>query len=287
MNDADPDWLDWREPLDAAARSPALATELSAMLPARPRLLDLGAGTGSLFRWLAPRIGRAQAWLLADEDDALVADAFERTRAWATRRGWTVTSPGRAMLVHTPVGAWRIEGFGVDLAAAPAGLPLNRIDAVLCSGLLERVARAWLERLLGALRVPLVAGVVPDGRYEFLPRHPADRLIAAAMRWQPNPGGEFGPPLGATAAAVVHHALRAAGFIVHAAASDWRIGRGELAQTRALVRLAADQARGVFPLRRQAIADWEAVRLRQSLAAKLAVRVGHRDILALPRRPRT
>src|SRR5581483_10594046 len=83
MNGPEFDGPDWREPLDAAARSPVLAARLSASLPARPRLLDLGAGTGSLFRWLAPRIGRAQAWLLADDDDALVAEAFERTLVWA------------------------------------------------------------------------------------------------------------------------------------------------------------------------------------------------------------
>ena len=48
----DGDWLDLREPHDAAARDPGLAAMLSAALPARPRVLDLGAGTGSLLRWL-------------------------------------------------------------------------------------------------------------------------------------------------------------------------------------------------------------------------------------------
>ncbi|MBV9756708.1 MAG: class I SAM-dependent methyltransferase [Alphaproteobacteria bacterium] len=285
MTGDDPGRLDWREPLDAAARSPALAARLSASLPARPRLLDLGAGTGSLFRWLAPRIGRAQAWLLADDDDALVAEAFERTHVWARRRGWTVTSPGRAMLVHTPFGAWRLEGFGIDLAAAPAGLPLDRIDAVLCSGLLEHVSRAWLDGMLRRLRVPLLACVLPNGRYEWLPRHPADRLIAAAMRRPLPPDAEFGMSLGANATALVQRALGAAGFDVHTAPSDWRIGRGELAVMRALVQLAAERAHDVFPARRRMIADWTAVRLHQTLAARLAVRVGHRDILAVPRQP--
>ena len=51
----DLEWLDLREPFDAFARNEALADALVAVLPARPRLLDLGAGTGSLLRWLAPR----------------------------------------------------------------------------------------------------------------------------------------------------------------------------------------------------------------------------------------
>ncbi len=60
MSDAfDAAWLALREPFDAAARSRALAEALIAHLPARPRLLDLGCGTGSLFRWLAPMHRRA------------------------------------------------------------------------------------------------------------------------------------------------------------------------------------------------------------------------------------
>ena len=57
----DASWLELREPFDAAARSVPLARQLAGLLPARPHLLDLGAGTGSLFRWLAPIIGSAQA----------------------------------------------------------------------------------------------------------------------------------------------------------------------------------------------------------------------------------
>ena len=53
----DATWLALREPADAFARDPALAERLVSLLPKRPHLLDLGAGTGSLFRWLAPMIG--------------------------------------------------------------------------------------------------------------------------------------------------------------------------------------------------------------------------------------
>src|SRR5206468_401196 len=100
----------------------------------------------------------------------------------AARRGFTVTWPGRAMLVHTPAGTWRIEGFTVDLAAAPDGLPLDRVDTMVCDALLARVSRAWLERLLNSLRIPVLACLIEDGRSEWLPRHAADRMIAAGLR---------------------------------------------------------------------------------------------------------
>ena len=41
------DWLALREPFDHAARSVALARRLADRLPRRPKLVDLGGGTGS------------------------------------------------------------------------------------------------------------------------------------------------------------------------------------------------------------------------------------------------
>src|SRR5438045_3051507 len=49
-------WLTLREPFDAAARSEVLARSVAAMVPAdRPvRIVDLGTGSGSNIRYLAP-----------------------------------------------------------------------------------------------------------------------------------------------------------------------------------------------------------------------------------------
>ncbi len=114
----DADWLTLREPFDHAARSVALARRLADRLPARPRLLDLGAGTGSLFRFLAPIIGRGQDWILMDADAALLEDAFGRTAAWARRHGFAATAPNDALLVSTPRGLWRMQAVRRDLTDA-------------------------------------------------------------------------------------------------------------------------------------------------------------------------
>jgi hypothetical protein len=99
----DGDWLDLREPHDAAARNMELAELLAASLPARPRILDLGAGTGSLLRWLGHFIGRAQSWTLVDSDAELISRAFDTISERAEAVDWPVTQPGRsALLVHAP-----------------------------------------------------------------------------------------------------------------------------------------------------------------------------------------
>ena len=81
------DWLALREPFDHAARSLRLAARLTEILPQRPRIVDLGGGTGSMFRFLAPIVGRGQDWVLLDADGFLLDEAFGRTAAWARASG--------------------------------------------------------------------------------------------------------------------------------------------------------------------------------------------------------
>ncbi len=278
----DPDWLALREGFDARARSLALVHRLLGILPARPRLLDLGAGTGSLFRFLAPLIGRSQAWTFADADTELLNAAFRTTAEWAGALGWTVTWPGRALLVHAPGGVWRIEGLAFDLAEGPAGLPLAQTDVVLCSAVLDLVSARWLGRLAAALRTPFLAGLSVDGRDAWLPRHPADAIVAAGFRRDQRRDKGFGPALGVRAPSVALRTLTARGFAVASAPADWRVPRPALRMAHALVHGSADAARRVLPARHAAIAEWEAARTRQAMQGRLSIRIGHRDMLAMP-----
>ena len=67
-------WLDLREPADAAARDPELAEILRQQLPSAGCLVihDLGCGTGSMGRWLAPLLPGPQHWVLHDRDEDLL-----------------------------------------------------------------------------------------------------------------------------------------------------------------------------------------------------------------------
>lgn len=289
----DVDWLLLREPFDGFARSAAVAARLIAALPARPRLLDLGAGTGSLLRWLAPRIGRAQAWTLVDADRAMADEAFETMAEFAAARCWTTTWPSRrTLLVHAPGGAWRIECLTADLAEAPANLPLRQVDAVTSSALCDLVSEAWLARMAAALRVPFYAALCVDGRDRWHPPHRADARIAGAFRRdQARDKGFGGRALGATAPAAIQRIFGDRGFAVSSGASDWAVRpRGVPTRVRPLAQrflgdLAAGHARAArarLP-RRDAVAifDWELARIR-AVRDRLSVRIGHRDVLALP-----
>lgn len=74
-----PEWLQLREPVDAAARSHDLLDPLRIRLANRPGRVgsglvvhDIGCGTGSMGRWLAPRLDGTQHWVLHDRDPYLL-----------------------------------------------------------------------------------------------------------------------------------------------------------------------------------------------------------------------
>jgi SAM-dependent methyltransferase len=280
----DPDWLELREPPDARARDLHLALALSAALPARPRLLDLGAGTGSLFRWLAPILNRPQAWTLVDADVTLIEFAFDTIADRAVAVGFEVSAPNkRTLLVHTPSGAWRVEGLVMDLADAPQGLPLGRADGVVCTALCDLVSRSWVSRMAAGLRLPFYSALNVQGDARFLPPHPVDGLVARAFRRdQLRAKGFGGPALGSGATRAMADAFRARGFRVATAPSPWRIGAHE---TRMLSDLAQGHAQAAMrhaPRSGAAITDWATARTVQARRGRLRAMVGHSDLLALP-----
>ena len=281
------DWLDLREEHDALARDPDLGAQLAAMLPARPRLLDLGSGTGSLIRWLGPIIDRAQAWTMVDADPELMARAFDTMADTAEVLGLSATFPGKkTLLVHTPGGAWRIEGLLADLADAPEGLPLDRVDAVVCSALCDLVSRGWVERIAeacAARSLPFYAALNVTGRDRFTPPHRGDAVVSRGFRRDQRRNKGFGgAALGPDAVAALAGAFAARGYTVLRAPSDWRIDRQDSAFAAEIV---TGHAGAALPWERRhgkAILAWAEARRAQLLAGRLSVTIGHQDLLALP-----
>jgi hypothetical protein len=110
-----------------------------------------------------------------------------------------------------------------------------------------------------------------DGRDAWLPHHPSDARVRAAFRRDQQRDKGFGPALGIAAPAFALRALAARGFVTASAPSDWRIPRTALRMQRALI-----EGRGMGD------ATWQEARLRQAMRSRLAITIGHRDILAFP-----
>ena len=279
-------WLTLRERLDCVARDRRLAMTLAQRLPLRPTILDLGAGTGSLFRFMAPIIARPQRWIFADVDRSLIETAFHRTVDWAGKIGFTLRSRRGSGMPALSIGAaqgiWRIDALAIDLAKAPRGLPLDEVDAVTCSALLDLASRQWMERLFAALRTPFYAGMTVDGRDAWFPPHPADATVRLAFRCDQRREKGLGLALGVEASQTALELLATLGFDTLAADSDWRIVRGERSLGRLLAGMTARAASQAMPARASTIGSWYRARLDDAGRARLAIRVGHSDILGFP-----
>lgn len=275
---ADDDWPGSPQPGWQQTRSPALAARLIALLPTRPRMVGLGSDTANLFQFLAPMIARAQAWTLLDADEARLGDAFRRTADWAERHGWTVTWPGRALVVHTPSGAWRMEGIVQDAMGGAVARFGVQPDAVVSDALLHCVSAGAVGRFARSARCPLLACLTRTGRDVWMPRDPSDAIIAAGLRHRRN-----GAETGWSTPAQVMRALGERGFTTRSEISDWLLPRAASPTVATLVLRASAAARIALPSRRPTIAAWEERRLRQTRLGRLAIRIGHRDILAVPR----
>lgn len=241
----DTEWLDLREPADHAARNADLLQQFADALPAKPHIIDLGSGTGSTLRAVAPIIPDAK-WLLTDNDPVLLAEAKRR-------------APGA-----------QIEQ--VDLAKNLAQPLAHNADAITASALIDLVSAAWLDDLVRlAEGRALYIALSVDGDDDWQPAHPDDALIAQAFKSHQRRDKGFGPALGGEAASYLAAALHKAGYHVRLAPSAWRLTPGPLTSALAGGIANASSESGVA----KATADaWCEARRPAS------AQIGHIDLLA-------
>jgi hypothetical protein len=155
-----PEWLALREPADAAARSGELAAILARHVAPPLVIHDLGGGTGSMGRWLAPRLPGPQHWVVHDRDPDLLALA-----AGVETRQDDVT---------------RADFAGASLVTASALLDLLTADE--------------LDRVLAACAgIPTLFALTVVGRVALSPAEPLDGRLQAAFNAHQRRDGRLGP----------------------------------------------------------------------------------------------
>lgn len=262
------DWLALRAPFDGAARSRALEAELARWAEGRGeplRIVDLGAGTGANLRHLAPRLTCPQRWTLVELDPALIAAG----EPLLPRSGSVEAAYRRADLVG-------------ELEAVLEG----PVDLLTCSALLDLVSAGWLERLARLVverDLALLAVLTYDGRVVLEPPHSLDGPVIDLVNRHQRTDKGFGPALGPEAAFALARLLEAAGDRPRVELSDWTAGPADRAFQTALVEGWAEAAAAIAPERAGAIASWCEERRRLIVAGRNGCRVGHRDLLRLPR----
>ncbi|MFE1168371.1 SAM-dependent methyltransferase [Nocardiopsis sp. NPDC058789] len=265
----DPGWLALREGADSEARATATLAPLRAFLRGRGggtrerpvRIADLGCGSGSQGRWLAPRLPGAQRWTLYDVDPGLLSLAGAYLPA-ASEDG----SPVSARMCLRDVGTITARDLAeIDLVTGSALLDL------LTYAELERIVRAVTEAGCAALFTLSVAG-----RVELFPGDRDDLALTEAFNAHQRRGGRRGPEAADTA----EWEFAAHGYRTLSRPSPWRLGPERVPLVRSWLRGWAEAALEQDP--GAAVGGYLERRFGQCERGELGVIVHHTDLLALP-----
>jgi hypothetical protein len=256
-------WLALREPYDQAARNPAVleAVRRAFAGASSVRVADLGCGTGSTMRAVAPLLPGRQDWRLLDNDTTLLEAAHDQAPAIC-----------------------EVTTAHVDLAVDLGRALAEDTDLVTTSALLDLVSAEWLDRLVSILAIserPLYAALSYDGRVSLSPATIHDGVIIAAVNLHQRTDKGFGPALGPTAATSAPDRLRAQDFIVEEGRADWSFAPSDRAiQEEMLIGWAS--AAGEMGAAPGLIDEWLTERRDHVAMGRSQMLVGHLDFFAIP-----
>jgi hypothetical protein len=265
-----PGWLSLREPADHAARSRDLVQEVRVRCSNGGLVVhDLGCGTGSMTRWLAPQLPGPQRWVLHDQDDELLAHAVSGTSP--------VAADGSVVRIVTRSGD--VTGLRADDVAGADLVTASALLDLLSTREVEGIAQACVD---GGCEVLFTLTVT--GEVSLSPRHQLDEAIRSAFNAHQRRTHQGRRLLGPDAVALTAEAFRRLGACVVIRPSSWRLGPEDVGLVvewlTGWVGAACEQRPEFTSLTRAYLRD----RLAEAAAGRLRVDVAHADLFAAPSR---
>lgn len=262
------DWLALREPADAAARSLALALAAAELIADGPIVVhDLGSGTGSMMRWLAPVLPGPQTWILHDWSANLTEQAMNHVRP-TDRDNAEISVFGRT-------------GNLADLCPND----LAGASLITASALLDVLTLEELHTIVGgcvAARAPVLFSLSVTGSVQLDPWDERDSAFEGAFNAHQVRYANGRRQAGRHAPPIARDLFAAAGWQVRQSSTLWRMDHQQSDLLSEWFSGWVDAA-----VEQQPQLQGEADRYRRSRRAQLELgelnaRVEHMDFLAWP-----
>jgi SAM-dependent methyltransferase len=220
------DWLSLREGADHRSRNPFLQDqvlrylqEISSLKNDPIHIIDLGSGTGSNLRALAPLIHHNQKWTLIDYDSQLLKAAREKICLWADSIiDNDATGPVTLVKNNYEI---TVQFLPKDLASDLQSELFESADLITAAAFFDLVALDWLVQFCKVLKTSLYTVLTYNGKETWLPSDPRDTEILEAFHHHQGSDKGFGNALGPLAFKTMEQLLKKEGFHVETGSSPW------------------------------------------------------------------
>lgn len=290
MNTFSADWLSLRESVDHRSRNSLLQEKvidyLHQIADAKDRVIqivDLGSGTGSNLRALAPLIHRNQQWMLIDYDPLLLNSARIKLCAWADNTISDVKKNDSDEFTQVkPITLIKnqyqitVHFFQNDLAKnLPAALS-RPADLITAAAFFDLVAFDWLDQFCKLLQSPLYTVLTYNGEEKWFPVDPRDTEILKAFHSHQARDKGFGPAAGSQALSLLRQLLAQRGFQIQTGASPWMLGPDDSLLIAGLARGTAKAAAETKLVTHETSEQWGKFRSQSHQCE-----IGHDDLFAV------
>lgn len=282
------DWLSLREAADHRSRNPFLQNQVLQYLEEIGSLkndpidiIDLGSGTGSNLRALAPLIQHSQTWTLVDYDPLLLIAAREKLCAWADSYidGGNhhsiddVMRPVTLVKNHLEINVTFLQK---DLSSDLSLILSKSSDLITAAAFFDLVAPDWIEQFCKTLKTPLYTVLTYNGQETWLPLDALDSKVLEAFHHHQESDKGFGSAAGPLALKILEQHLKKSGFQVETGSSPWVLGPND---SLLIQELAAGTAKAVAET--AIVTHAMAQQWGKSRAQSLRCEIGHDDLFAI------
>ena len=278
-------WLGLREPVDHRSRNQALQVQVinylaqvKTVYPGSVHVTDLGSGTGSNLRALAPHLNSIQYWTLVDYDQTLLQVARSTLLAWADSEiesaetsSTTIKNLSIRKLNKTIIVKFKC----IDLLNDYQAVLNEPTDLITAAAFFDLVAKPWLTKFCASLSKPLYTVLTYDGNEKWSPPELIDADILKAFHQHQRTDKGFGSALGPTASECLQSLLRDQQFTTVCAPSPWILNHQDSALIKQLSIGTAEAVREMASLAVTSVNQWEQSRMHASRCE-----IGHIDIFS-------